>query len=112
MAKQARAPWKRANPRKRAGKASKHLSAPEKATAKARAKRAGRRYPNLVDNMRMAAKKQSAKKRIGKGRAKNATARKTTAQKTSRKRVSKARPCELHGAAARADSLHYVLAAA
>jgi hypothetical protein len=59
-----RTPWKRPNPRKRAGKISKHLSSSQKSAAKARARRAGRRYPNLVDNMRMAAakKKKSAKK--------------------------------------------------
>jgi hypothetical protein len=33
------------------------LTAVEKASAKARAKAAGRRYPNLVDNMRAARKK-------------------------------------------------------
>lgn len=33
------------------------LSPAKKASAKASAKRAGRRWPNLVDNMRMAAKK-------------------------------------------------------
>jgi hypothetical protein len=49
-----KAPWKRANPRMQAGKASKHLSTAKKSTAKARAKRAERHYPNLVDNMRMA----------------------------------------------------------
>jgi Domain of unknown function (DUF6321) len=98
MAKQARAPWKRANPRKRAGKASKHLSPPEKSAAKACAKRAGRRYPNLVDNMRMAAKKQSAKKPASEGRSrKNAGARKATVRKTSRKRVSKAREKDPRG---------------
>jgi hypothetical protein len=49
-----RAPWKRKNPRQAAGKAAKHLAAAQKATAKRRAKRADRRYPNLVDNMRVA----------------------------------------------------------
>jgi hypothetical protein len=96
MAKQARAPWKRSNPRKRAGKASRHLSPNEKSAAKARAKRAGRRYPNLVDNMRMAAKKKSttsASKKRGRktAPAKRGRAKKATARKTSRKRVSKAR---------------------
>lgn len=37
--------------------APKKLSAKQKATAKASAKKAGRRYPNLVDNMRAARKK-------------------------------------------------------
>lgn len=57
MASSPRTPWKRPNPRKRAGKAAKHLTTAEKATAKARAAKAGRRYPNLVDNMAVAAKK-------------------------------------------------------
>lgn len=60
MAKSSRAPWKRSNPRKAKGKASKHLSPRQKAVAKARARKAGRRYPNLVDNMRVAAKARSA----------------------------------------------------
>ncbi len=58
-----KSPWNRPNPRKRAGKASKHLTPAKKAAAKARAKRAGRPYPNLVDNMRAV---KSAKKKISK----------------------------------------------
>jgi hypothetical protein len=104
MAKKARAPWKRSNPRKRAGKASKHLSPREKSAAKARAKGAGRRYPNLVDNMRMAAKKK-AKKRTAKGRGrksssarnKSASATKTTARKTARQHAGKARERDPRG---------------
>lgn len=72
MARTSRAPWKRPNPRKRAGTASKHLSPAKKSAAKARARRAGRPYPNLVDNMRMAAKKTqtgTAKKKTNKTRA-------------------------------------------
>lgn len=65
-----RAPWKRDNPRKRA----KRLSPKDKATARARARRAGRAYPNLVDNMRVASKKKTrkaapARKRVGRKRA-------------------------------------------
>lgn len=52
--KKAAPPWKRPRPRK----ARKTLSSQEKAAAKASAKRAGRRYPNLVDNMRQAARKK------------------------------------------------------
>ena len=48
-----RPPWKRASPRAKAG-TSRHLTAGQKATARRRAKRAGRRYPNLVDNMGVA----------------------------------------------------------
>jgi hypothetical protein len=36
-----------------------HLSPAQKRKAKAAAKRAGRRYPNLVDNMRAARAKRS-----------------------------------------------------
>jgi hypothetical protein len=39
--------WKTKNPKKK----SKKLSPLQKARAKARAKRAGRKYPNLIDNM-------------------------------------------------------------
>jgi hypothetical protein len=56
MAKKAKqkAPWKHRNPRKQAGKAPTHLSPAKKSAAKVLAQRAGRPYPNLVDNMRMA----------------------------------------------------------
>lgn len=71
-----RAPWKRDNPRKRA----KRLSPKEKAAAKARARRAGRSYPNLVDNMRAASKKKVSKK-----------AKKTGKKTSARKRVGRKR---------------------
>jgi Domain of unknown function (DUF6321) len=108
MAKTQKTPWERPNPRQRAGKASKHLSPAKKSAAKARAKRAGRPYPNLVDNMRMAAKKtkkttkKSAKKagkktskKTGKKTTKKASAKKgrsrsaSSAQKSARKRSEK-----------------------
>ena len=41
-------PWKKKRP---AGKKKQTLSAEAKAAARARAKAAGRKYPNLVDNM-------------------------------------------------------------
>jgi hypothetical protein len=85
MAKTSRAPWKRANPRKRAGKATKHLSPAQKSAAKARAKRAGRPYPNLVDNMRMAAKKTKSKK------AKKTSVRKKQVKKADRKTAKKSK---------------------
>lgn len=47
--------WDKPRP-KDAGKPQ-HLSSQQKASAKAAAKRAGRPYPNLVDNMRAARKK-------------------------------------------------------
>ncbi len=43
------APWTRPNPKPRAARG--HLSTAQKAAAEQRADEAGRRYPNLVDNM-------------------------------------------------------------
>ena len=96
MARKARAPWKRPNPRKRAGKASKHLTPAKKAAAKARARKAGRRYPNLVDNMRMASAskssgKKSAKKAVKKQVGRKRAAHKSAVRKTARKRSSTSR---------------------
>jgi hypothetical protein len=45
--------WKTKDPTK----TDKKLSSGQKASAKAMAKKAGRSYPNLVDNMRAATKK-------------------------------------------------------
>jgi hypothetical protein len=48
-------PWRKKNPRK--GKAAvRKLSPEQKAAARARAEKAGRPYPNLVDNMWAAAR--------------------------------------------------------
>jgi len=92
MAGTPRAPWKRSNPRKRAGKASKHLTPAQKSAAKTRARRAGRRYPNLVDNMRMAAKKTSkAKARKSPKKKSTKKTRKRTAKKTAKKTAKSAR---------------------
>jgi hypothetical protein len=55
----ATAPWQQARP---AG-AEKPLSPERKAAAKEAARKAGRPYPNLVDNMREAAKQRPVKKR-------------------------------------------------
>jgi hypothetical protein len=97
MARTPRAPWKRPNPRKRAGKKSRHLSPAKKSAAKARARRAGRPYPNLVDNMRMASKtkKKSARKTAKKSAKK--VAKKRRAKKTSRKRSAKSREKDPRG---------------
>jgi hypothetical protein len=91
MAKASRAPWKRSNPRKRAGKASKHLTPAKKSAAKARARRAGRRYPNLVDNMRMAAKKTSKKKASKASKKKSAkkSPKRKAAKKAAKKKTAK-----------------------
>ena len=45
--------WDKKNPKKKSEK----LDSSEKSQAKARAKKAGRPYPNLVDNMAVAKKK-------------------------------------------------------
>ena len=45
--------WDRPNPKKK----SKKLSPKQKASAKASAKKAGRPYPNLIDNMKAAQKR-------------------------------------------------------
>lgn len=49
-----RPPWKRKNPKK----TSTRLTASQRAEARARARAAGRRYPNLVDNMAVARSKK------------------------------------------------------
>jgi hypothetical protein len=55
-----RSPWRRKNPKRAAGE-SRKLSGPEKASAKRSAKKAGRSYPNLVDNMRVAQRARAKK---------------------------------------------------
>ncbi|WFU53532.1 DUF6321 domain-containing protein [Bradyrhizobium pachyrhizi] len=109
MARSPRVPWKRPNPRKRAGKASKHLSPRKKAAAKAAARRAGRRYPNLVDNMRMAAKTKRRTKTSGRKRAayerpaaksaakKRKTAKAKATKASTRKRGGRAREKDPRG---------------
>ena len=54
------APWKKKNPVKKAGRTK--LTVAQKEEAKARAKKAGRRYPNLVDNMAVAKKAKKTKR--------------------------------------------------
>jgi hypothetical protein len=51
-------PWKRPSPK---SGASQKLTDAQKAAARKRAKQAGRRYPNLVDNMWAAKRKPGAK---------------------------------------------------
>lgn len=71
MAKKARkAPWKKTNPRKKAGRTSKKLSSSQKAIAKRQATKAGRPYPSLIDNMTAARtkKKPMTLSEFGRGR--------------------------------------------
>src|ERR1700744_4970966 len=93
MASKSHTPWERPNPRKGAGKASTHLAPAQKSAAKARARRAGRPYPNLVDNMHMAstARKKAPAKKGGRRAAKK------SATKSARKSTASARIKDPHG---------------
>jgi hypothetical protein len=117
MAKSSPVPWKKSNPRKRAGKASKHLTPTEKSAAKARAARAGRHYPNLVDNMAVAAKKgaktktktsgrkrPATKKTSGAAKSKAGTAKKSKASASKKTNAGKSRKKSGHTAQARASA--------
>ena len=57
MATKRSKPWKKPAPKKASHT---KLSPSEKQAAKRSAKRAGRPYPNLVDNMKVAARKKKA----------------------------------------------------
>jgi hypothetical protein len=57
-----KAPWKKPAPK---GSRHTHLTPADKAKARRSAKRAGRPYPNLVDNMKVAAKKRSSARKKG-----------------------------------------------
>ena len=50
----AKKPWEKPNPKKK----STSLTDKQKASAKAKAKAAGRKYPNLVDNMNASRRKK------------------------------------------------------
>jgi hypothetical protein len=85
------------------------LTPAQKSAAKARARRAGRAYPNLVDNMRMASKaskKKTAKKRPAKKAGRKPVARKT-AKKTTRKRPAKTREKDPKGGLTAAGRLAF-----
>ena len=56
----AKAPWDRPDPKAKKGEPAHHLTPAQKVSAKRSAKKAGRPYPNLADNMHAAQK--SAKK--------------------------------------------------
>jgi hypothetical protein len=56
---EARPPWKRKNPKSKTTR----LTPAEKAEARGRARAAGRKYPNLVDNMAVAGKKTAGTKK-------------------------------------------------
>jgi hypothetical protein len=58
MAAKKKQPWTKDNPKPKAKRKS--LTSAQKASAKAAAKKAGRPYPNLVDNMRAAKKRKTS----------------------------------------------------
>lgn len=60
--KNAKPPWEKSNPRKK----RKKLTTQAKSAAKKRAKRAGRKYPNLVDNMHAASAQKNQGRRTSK----------------------------------------------
>lgn len=68
-----KAPWDKPNPASK----TKELTESQKRQAKSRAKKAGRSYPNLVDNMAVA---KSANKRTAK------SVKKSAAKKTSKEK--------------------------
>jgi hypothetical protein len=58
MAAAKKAPWKKPNP-KPADSRSHHLTPAQKSSARKAAKKAGRPYPNLIDNMSAARKSKN-----------------------------------------------------
>ena len=78
-----RPPWKRKNPKEK----SKGLTGAQKHEARDRARKAGRQYPNLVDNMAVARKKRSSveKTAASKTGRKKAVKKKAVKKKTARK---------------------------
>ena len=93
MATARKPPWRRPNPK--SAKRTAHLTAKQIAAARRRAKEAGRRYPNLVDNMwaaRYVRKTHATKKPAKRSRtsvAKKAPGRKTRVGKTARKKTAR-----------------------
>lgn len=81
MATARKAPWNKKNPKEKSGKPTKHLTTSQKASAKRAAKKAGRKYPSLVDNMNAAKKKGTAKNAAKKSPAKKRSAKKKAAKK-------------------------------
>jgi hypothetical protein len=61
-ASKSKPPWRKPNPKAKAKSAARKLTPAEKSAAKARAAKAGRPYPNLVDNMAVANSRKSSAK--------------------------------------------------
>ena len=92
-----RPPWKRSNPKKKSGAKPRRLSKAKIAEARARARHAGRPYPNLVDNMAVARKRSgttkgaAAKQRTTKNKPDAAKKRRAVKRKSGVKKKSASR---------------------
>ena len=80
-------PWKRKNPKRTHTK----LTAKSKAAARARARRAGRPYPSLVDNMNAAKQQKAAGTKTPKKRL-AAKTRPAAKRATTKRPAAKTRP--------------------
>jgi len=65
-------PWHRSNPKAKTKK-SRKLTPAQKSAAKSRAEKAGRPYPNLVDNMAVAKQANRQTKASGRSKSKRET---------------------------------------
>ena len=83
-----KAPWDKPNPKAAKGR-SRKLSPSQKAGAKRSAKKAGRPYPSLVDNMNAAKKSGSKKSGAKKSAAKKSSTKKSATRKSSGKKARK-----------------------
>jgi hypothetical protein len=83
-----KAPWDKPNPKAAKGR-SRKLSPSQKAGAKRSAKKAGRPYPSLVDNMNAAKKSGSKKSATKKSATKKSSTKKSASRKSSGKKARK-----------------------
>jgi hypothetical protein len=90
MASKKKTPWERPKPKKVQKRGTKHLTPAQKKHAAQRAKRAGRPYPNMVDNMHEA--QQSGAKPTKKKASKKKASKKSASKRTSTKRAAKRTP--------------------
>lgn len=84
MATAKKAPWNRPRPKQ----AKRKLTPAQKRRAKASARKAGRRYPNLVDNMRVAREGRGDKERSVAGNRRAAQRRTTAKRATARAKTA------------------------
>lgn len=80
--KQSKPVWDRPAPKK---VGTTHLDSEHRAKARKRAQRAGRHYPNMVDNMHEAADQKSGRRKAAKKTTRRRVAKKTAAKRSTRK---------------------------